>query len=58
MYVYGRDRPLHLSYGPDASRQVTVMLSGKAGNGRLYPKTLTAEAFSSYVWLDRPRSGN
>jgi len=50
MYVYGRDRPIHLSYGPDACRQVTVMLPTQSGNGRLYPKTLTVEAFSSYIW--------
>lgn len=50
MYVYGRDRPIHLSYGPDACRQVTVMLPKRSGNGGLYPKTLTAEAFSSVVW--------
>lgn len=50
MYVYGPHRPLHLSHGPETHRQVTVMLPGKSGNGRLYPKTLTVEAFSSYVW--------
>lgn len=50
MYVYGRDRPIHLSYGPDACRQVTVMLPKRSGNGGLYPKTLSVEAFSSYVW--------
>lgn len=50
MYVYGRDRPLHLSHGPDACRQVTVMLPGPSGNGRLYPRTLTADAFCSYSW--------
>lgn len=50
MYVYGPDRPLHLSHGPDASRQVTMMLPGRAANGRLYPRTLTVDAFCSYVW--------
>lgn len=50
MYVYGRDRPIHLSYGPDACRQVTAMLPKKSGNGGLYPKTLAIGAFSSYVW--------
>mgnify|MGYP000869515274 CR=1 FL=1 len=53
MYVYGPDRPLHLSHGPDARRQVTVMLPGPSGNQRLYPRTLTAEALSSYVWPER-----
>jgi len=53
MYVYGPERPLHVSHGPDASRQVTVMLPGPSGSERLYPKTLTIEAFCSYVWPER-----
>ena len=53
MYVYGPARPLHLSHGPDARRQVTVMLPGPPGSERLYPKTLTTEAFFSYVWPER-----
>lgn len=47
MYVYGPDRPLHLSYGPEYSRQVTVMMRGTKG---LYPKTMSQEAFRSFEW--------
>ncbi len=50
MYVYGPSRPLHLSYGPEACRQVTVMLPGRNGGTRLYPRTLSLAAFASFVW--------
>lgn len=47
MYVYGPYRPLHLSYGPDHSRQVTVMMQGTKGP---YPKTLSLEKFRLFEW--------
>lgn len=47
MYLYGPDRPIHLSYGPEHSRQVTVMSCGANG---LYPKTMKLEAFRIFQW--------
>lgn len=48
LYVYGPDRPVHVSYAPTPCGQITVMLTG--AHGRRYPKTLTAEAFKAFVW--------
>nr|MBL8456256.1 DNA phosphorothioation-associated putative methyltransferase [Zoogloeaceae bacterium] len=50
MYVYGPDRPLHLSHGPENSRQVTVMMQGAKG---LYPRTMKVEAFRRFEWSVR-----
>lgn len=47
LYIYGPNRPLHLSYGPDHSRQVTVMMQGAKGP---YPKTLSLEKFRLFEW--------
>lgn len=47
MYVYGPDRPLHLSYSPERSGYVSVMLEGTKG---LYPKTIRLTTFRSFSW--------
>lgn len=47
MYIYGPARPIHLSYGPEHSRQVTVMSLGAKG---LYPKTMKLNAFRRFQW--------
>lgn len=47
MYVYGPDRPLHLSYGPEHNRYVSVMLQGAKG---LYPKSMNLKTFHSFSW--------
>jgi DNA phosphorothioation-associated putative methyltransferase len=39
MYYYGRNKPIHISYGPDDLNQVTLLLPDKKGE-RLVPKTL------------------
>ncbi|HJU16366.1 MAG TPA: hypothetical protein VJ770_07835 [Stellaceae bacterium] len=31
LYFYGRDRPIHVSVGPDESRAIIVMLEGPSG---------------------------
>ncbi len=41
LYLYGDERPLHVSVGPDESRQVTVMRMGPSG--RLIPRTFAPE---------------
>ena len=43
LYFYGDDLPLHVSFGPDHSRQVVRMTPGKSG--RLIPRVSPAEAF-------------
>ena len=45
LYFYGADKPIHVSYGPEQSRQVVTMLPGPSG--RLVPRTLSVEAFLS-----------
>jgi hypothetical protein len=36
LYFYGDDRPIHVSVGPDNSRQVVLMRKGKSG--KLIPR--------------------
>jgi hypothetical protein len=43
LYFYGDDLPLHVSFGPDQSRQVVLMAAGKSG--RLVPRVISNEAF-------------
>jgi hypothetical protein len=43
LYFYGADKPIHVSYGPEHSRQVVTMLPGPSG--RLVPRVITVEAF-------------
>ncbi|MEY6434077.1 DNA phosphorothioation-associated putative methyltransferase [Thioalkalicoccus limnaeus] len=45
LYFYGNDRPLHVSYGPEQSRQVVRMVAG--ASGRLVPRVISTEAFLS-----------
>lgn len=40
LYFYGEDRPLHVSVGPDNSRQITAMLA--SANGRSVPRQVNA----------------
>lgn len=44
LYYYGAARPIHVSFGPDHTRQVTVMTSS-AKSGRQLPRTLSTESF-------------
>lgn len=41
LYFYGCDLPIHMSYGPDHSRLVVLMVAGKSG--RLVPRAVTTE---------------
>ncbi len=41
LYVYGRDRPIHVSYGPDFSGSIVEMRASR--EGRLIPRILSAE---------------
>lgn len=50
LYVYGPDRPLHISYGPERAHQV-VVIRATGRDGRLVPKALTAEKFAAFEWL-------
>lgn len=49
LYIYGRNRPLHISFGPERAQQVVVMSSTGRG-GRLVPKALTVERFANFEW--------
>ena len=43
LYCYGADRPIHVSHGPEHSRQIVLMRNGP--NGRLVPRVIDLEAF-------------
>ncbi|MBK1644821.1 peptidase M15 [Thiocapsa imhoffii] len=43
LYVYGEDQPIHVSHGPDQSRQVVLMRPGPSG--RLVPRCIPVERF-------------
>jgi len=47
LYFYGRDLPIHVSFGPQHSRQVVRMLPGKGG--RLVPRVVALEDFAAGV---------
>jgi hypothetical protein len=44
LYFYGPDVPIHVSYGPDNSRQVVRMVAAES-SGRLVPRVTSVEAF-------------
>ncbi|WP_242519029.1 hypothetical protein [Halochromatium roseum] len=43
LYFYGADQPIHVSYGPEDSRQIVTMSPGPSG--RLLPRSLSVNAF-------------
>jgi DNA phosphorothioation-associated putative methyltransferase len=43
LYFYGKDRPVHVSHGPDNSRQVVMMLAGSGG--KRVPRVVSVEKF-------------
>ena len=49
LYVYGPDRPLHVSYGPERTAQVVIMQPLEHGNRRV-PKALSLESFQALIW--------
>jgi DNA phosphorothioation-associated putative methyltransferase len=44
LYFYGDNRPIHVSAGPENSKQVTLMLPSKTSNRRI-PRTMTVAQF-------------
>lgn len=44
LYFYGDDRPIHVSAGPENSKQVTLMLQSKTSNRRI-PRSMTVDQF-------------
>lgn len=49
LYVYGPERPLHISYGPEMLRRVTIMARATS-TGRRIPKTISGEKLRSLSW--------
>lgn len=49
MYLYGPDRPIHISYGPEQVRQVTLMLPISRPDTRM-PKTIAVDKLQQVVW--------
>ena len=43
LYFYGADRPLHISYGPEHSRQIVLMQAGPSG--RRVPRVVKQDRF-------------
>ena len=52
LYFYGRDRPVHVSYGDQHSRQITWFNEVRGSNRRV-PRTLTVEHFLEGVIYGR-----
>ena len=46
IYFYGNDKPIHVSYGPDLSNQIVLMMTSKK-TGQLIPKVISKEFFLS-----------
>jgi DNA phosphorothioation-associated putative methyltransferase len=44
LYFYGDDRPIHVSAGPENSKQVTLMLPSNTSNRRV-PRSMTVDQF-------------
>ena len=44
LYIYGPELPIHISYGPGMTSQITLMAHGKVPD-RLVPKTVSIENF-------------
>jgi DNA phosphorothioation-associated putative methyltransferase len=44
LYFYGDDRPIHVSAGPENSKQITLMLQSKASNRRI-PRSMSIAQF-------------
>jgi hypothetical protein len=44
LYFYANDRPIHVSAGPEATRQIVVMWRGPSG--KLIPRVVKADAFA------------
>lgn len=51
MYLYGAHRPIHVSYGPDQSRQVVVMVKSSRST-RLLPRVIQVEDLGSLCAAD------
>lgn len=49
MYVYGPNRPIHISYGPDPVRQVTFMVPSAKSNSRM-PKSIPLDRLQKAAW--------
>jgi hypothetical protein len=45
LYCYGPDKPIHVSHGPEHSRQIVLMRPGRSG--RLVPRVVSAQALRS-----------
>ncbi|MCA0359074.1 MAG: hypothetical protein LCH78_19870 [Proteobacteria bacterium] len=50
LYVYGPDRPVHVSRGPQNSRSVVLM---RPAGGRLVPLRLSGEALRDWLRLEQ-----
>lgn len=44
LYIYGTNLPIHVSFGPEACSQITVMTESR-DDGHLIPRTYSLEAF-------------
>jgi hypothetical protein len=49
MYIYGDDRPLHVSHGPDHKREVVLMKPKKVSPGR-FPSVINLTKLQGFNW--------
>jgi len=47
LYFYGEDRPIHVSFGPDHSKQAVRMVRSK--NGNLMPSVTSVDKFTKLI---------
>jgi hypothetical protein len=47
LYYYGRDRPLHVSIGPERCGAIIVVLAG--ASGRRVPRQMTRDRFLRFL---------
>jgi DNA phosphorothioation-associated putative methyltransferase len=48
LYIYGPELPIHISYGPEMTSQITLMAPSKVPD-RLVPKTISIENFLKLI---------
>lgn len=50
LYFYGSDKPIHVSYGPEYSRNIVIMQIRK--NGKKVPKNIAVSDFLDNTKMD------
>jgi DNA phosphorothioation-associated putative methyltransferase len=49
IYIYGSDRPLHVSFGPQNTKQIVIMRKNENTNTRV-PRVIKIQDFQAFKW--------